>query len=363
MFESEKLIQYLEERHGGPVEIDEVSELGGESSGPEALKQFGYGRPLLVAYRSGGQSFREVFHHVRRNEFGRERDADRVAAVWLDYQTFNKLERHAPAVDMLALEQDGALRSLAGARNLLLVTTYLPGEVYANDFLRLRDGGELRDLDLQRAEALAAYLARIHRVKEDDPGLWRRRLRDLLGHGEGIMGLTDSYPTNLPYVSADELRELEEMANRWRWRLKPLAHRLSQVHGDFHPFNILFGEGVEFNVLDRSRGAWGAPADDASCLSINYIFFSLQRSGRLASPFQELHDAFWRRYLQENPDEEMLRAIQPWFAWRALVLASPLWYPTLSDDQRRKLLAFARRVMESDVYDYENPNRYLELPA
>ena len=317
MFESEKLIQYLEERHGGPVEIDEVSELGGESSGPEALKQFGYGRPLLVAYRSGGQSFREVFHHVRRNEFGRERDADRVAAVWLDYQTFNKLERHAPAVDMLALEQDGALR----------------------------------------------YLARIHRVKEDDPGLWRRRLRDLLGHGEGIMGLTDSYPTNLPYVSADELRELEEMANRWRWRLKPLAHRLSQVHGDFHPFNILFGEGAEFNVLDRSRGAWGAPADDASCLSINYIFFSLQRSGRLASPFQELHDAFWRRYLQENPDEEMLRAIQPWFAWRALVLASPLWYPTLSDDQRRKLLAFARRVMESDVYDYENPNRYLELPA
>jgi aminoglycoside phosphotransferase (APT) family kinase protein len=241
-----------------------------------------------------------------------------------------------------------------------LVTGYRPGRVYADDLLRLRDQGEMGSPDIERAEALAAYLAGIHSVKHDEPILWRRRLRDLVGHGEGIMGLTDNYPPDLPWTSGAELRAIEEVANRWRWQLKPLTHRLSQVHGDFHPFNVLFDEGSEFVVLDRSRGEWGEPADDVSCMAINYLFFSLQRSGRLEDPLLQLHDRFWRRYLALQPDEELLTVIQPWFAWRALVLASPVWYPSLDEPVRRKLLNFAHRVMAAPQYDLEDVNQYLE---
>jgi hypothetical protein len=52
--------------------------------------------------------------------------------------------------------------------------------------------------------------------------------------------------------------------------------------------------------------------------------------------------------------------IQPWFAWRALVLASPVWYPTIAEDVRRKLLAFARHVLSEDRYGYQRVNQYLE---
>jgi aminoglycoside phosphotransferase (APT) family kinase protein len=207
---------------------------------------------------------------------------------------------------------------------------------------------------------LAAYLSEIHQVKSDDPALWRRRLRDLVGHGEGIMGLTDSYPQGLPYVTEAELRSMEEMANHWRWRLKPQSHRLSQVHGDFHPFNILFEDGLQFHILDRSRGEWGEPADDVSCMTINYLFFSLQRYGRLKGPLSELYDRFWESYLALEPNVEVTLAIQPWFAWRALVLASPIWYPTISEDVRRKLLVFARQVMSTDQYEYQQVDQYLE---
>ena len=239
------------------------------------------------------------------------------------------------------------------------MTAYRPGQLYADDLLRIRDEGRTRPLDLQRAEALAAYLAAIHRVRHDDPTLWRRRLRDLVGHGEGIMGLTDSYPPDLPYAPQHELQRLEEETVRWRWRLKPLDGRLAQVHGDFHPFNILFVEGPEFHLLDRSRGEWGEPADDVSCLAINYLFFSLQRSGRLDGPFHELHERFWAHYLAHRPDEQMAAVIQPWFAWLALVLASPVWYPALDDGLRRKLLTFARRVMAEERFDYRQVNGYL----
>jgi aminoglycoside phosphotransferase (APT) family kinase protein len=355
-----QLKRYLEERDKVRVEIRDVHQLGGEASGNAALKQFGYGRPFLVAYTVDDREERVVFHYIRRNPFGRERDDDRVAAVWLDFNTFNRLPSHVPAVDMVMVTKEGSIQSISAAQEIVLVTAYRPGRLYADDLMRIRTEGTIQPLDTGRAEALAAYLASIHAEKHADPVLWRRRLRDLVGHGEGIMGLTDSYPADLSYMSTDDLRTIEETANRWRWRLKPRDHRLSQVHGDFHPFNILFEEGLTFHLLDRSRGEWGEPADDVSCLTINYLFFSLQRFRRLEGPFLDLHDRFWNSYLTARPDEELFEVIQPWFAWRALVLASPLWYPHIAEEVRRKLLRFARRIMSVERYDYRHVNQYVE---
>lgn len=363
----EAVQRYLESRHGSPVTIEEVRELGGEAEGATALKQFGYGRPLFIAYRVDERQLEEVFHTIRRAPFGRERDDDRAAAVWLDYHTFNRLPQHVPAVDMIGYRAQEAIASLAGVEELLLVTTFRPGTLYADDLMRIRDEGVATAEDVARAEALAGYLAGIHQQAYDDPtweegraALWRRRLRDLVGHGEGIMGLTDSYPLPLPYVDAATLQAVEEASNHWRWRLKPLDHRLCQVHGDFHPYNILFAEDGTLTLLDRSRGEWGAAADDVSCLSINYLFFSLQRNGALAAPFTILHQRFWERYFELRPDEELLEVVQPWFAWRALVLASPIWYPNLREETRRYLLAFARRVLAGERYEWRDVNQYLK---
>jgi hypothetical protein len=351
--------KYLEARFQVTVEIEEVKQLAGKASGTEALKQFGYGRPFLISCRVNDRKEQLVFHRIRPNAFGREREDDRVAAVWLDFKTFNRLPCHVPAVDMVLRSGEGKIESIHGAEEVLLVTAYRSGHPYAEDLMRIRDEGKMQPLDIKRAETLAAYLAEIHQVKHDEPRLWRRRLRDLIGHGEGIMGLTDSYPPNLSYITDRELRSIEEISNRWRWRLKPFTNRLCQVHGDFHPFNIIFEEEDKFWVLDRSRGEWGDPADDVSCLSINYLFFSLQRYGQLEGPFQELHDAFWATYVTLRLDEQLQAVIQPWFAWRALVLASPIWYPVISEDVRLKLLRFARKVLSTRRYDYRKVNQYI----
>jgi hypothetical protein len=359
-FDYEELKQYLEELSGEAVQIKNIRSLGGEAIDAATLKQFGYGRPFVVSYLAGERKGQVVFHRIRRNGFGRERDDDRAAAIWFDFNAFNRLFLHVPAVDMLIHTREGKIQSIKKADELLLVTAYRPGLPYADDLIRIRDEGNARPLDIARAEALAAYLATIHKVKHDEPMLWRRRLRDLIGHGEGIMGLTDSYPANLSYISETDLRSFEEMANEWRWRLKSLTHRLSQVHGDFHPFNILFQDKAEFYVLDRSRGEWGEPADDVACMTINYLFFSLQRFGRLEEPFRELHDRFWNQYFAIRQDAEMLTVIQPWFAWRVLVLASPLWYPNIKEEVRKKLFLFAKRVMDADYFDYRRINQYVE---
>jgi aminoglycoside phosphotransferase (APT) family kinase protein len=314
---------------------------------------------LQVDYLLKGEPQRIVLRQVKRNGFGHERDPDRIAEVWLNFTTFNRLPRHIAAMDMVAVTQDGQLESLGHVQDLLLLTDYAPGTPYAEDLLRIRNTGTCTELDIRCARALGAYLANLHAVQHDDPLLWRRRLRDLVGDGEGIMGLTDSYPADFPLATSQDMRAIEEAANVWRWRLKPFAHRLSQVHGDFHPFNILFRQGEDFSLLDRSRGEWGEPADDVSCLAINYLFFSLQRYSELAGAFADLYTAFWESYLNQRADDELLAVIQPWFAWRILVLASPQWYPTLDNAARRKLLTFARRVLNEERFVWQDLNRYL----
>ena len=350
--------RYLSIRFSADVRVMEMSEISGKNE-PEEMKKFGYGRPFLVLCDIGGEKKRFVFHRIRPNAFGREREDDRAAAVWLDYQAFNNLPRHVPAVDMVAVSDTGEMTSMGGARELVLVTAFKRGVPYAHDLMRIRDEEGLHPLDLRRAEKLASYLSEIHQLRLDEPMLWVRRLRDLVGHGEGIMGLTDSYKADTSLFTEKDLRSIEESANTWRWRLKSVRGRLCQVHGDFHPFNIIFEKEDTFWVLDRSRGPWGDAADDVSCMAVNYLFFSLQRYGRLDGPFKELHDLFWKSYLSFRPDDGIPYAVQPWFAWRCLVLASPMWYPDISDDVRKKLVRFIHKVLKIKRFDYRKVNEYI----
>ncbi len=361
----EAIRTYLRRTHDAEVRLEDVRQIGGAATGEDALKQFGYGSPVRVTFVLNGERKQLVFRQVKRNGFGRERSDDRLAALWLDFQTFNDLPNHVPAVDLLLQTEDGGLRSIADGEQGVLVTEFRRGERYADDLLRMRDERHATPTDRRRRDLMAAYLARIHQRHHNDPLLWKRRLRDLVGHGEGIMGLTGSYPEHATFVSRDQLIDLEERANRWRWKLKPRAERLCEVHGDFHPFNVLFDQDDDLVLLDRSRGRWGEAADDVSCMAINYVFFGLQQTGTpsLGTPFRELHQGFWEEYLRLHPDSDLLRVVQPWLAWRALVLASPQWYPDLTDGLRTILLRMASRVLQTAEFDFTRIETYLREDA
>jgi hypothetical protein len=112
--------------------------------------------------------------------------------------------------------------------------------------------------------------------------------------------------------------------------------------------------------LDRSRGEWGEPADDVTAMTINYIFYSLQKYGELAGVFERLYSLFWENYLQKTGDWEILEVVQPFYAWRGLVVASPIWYPNLSHDVRIKLLNFVKNVLRHEKFDLDTVNAYIQ---
>ncbi len=361
----ESLKAYLSSVFGGDVDIICVEELEKKKRQEEAekddLKGFGYGKPYLIVLNVGGRKKKIVLETMRPGGgFGHDYFSDRAGILLWQHSAFNKLPKHVHSVDVGAFTERQGLKSLGDCSEFFIVTEFVDGSLYHKDLDRLKLSKQLEPLDLERCRALSDYLAEIHKAKSDNREFYVRRVRDLVGHGECIMGLLDSYPAELKYIDEKDFVELEKRCVEWRWKLKKFSHRVAQVHGDYHPWNILFHDDAEFTVLDRSRGDWGEPADDVSAMTINYLFYSLQTYGQLSKCFETLFNVFWKNYLDKTGDEEILMVVQPFLAWRGLVVASPVWYPNLPEPVRVKLFNFIRNMLGDERMDLKYVNSYFK---
>jgi hypothetical protein len=358
----EKVEKYLKSAIGQGITLRRMAALG-EGADDRAQKKCGYGTPIRVEYESAaGGAGSAVLHTMGPSHFGHEHMSDRAQILLWQRDTFNRLPRHIRAIDAGTIQTDGTPASLGAPEEFFLLTEYAEGLGYFLDLERLAKTGVPTEPDVARADALCDYLVEIHRVPGLDGELYVRRIRELVGHGECIMGIADSFAATA-FHPVNELRHIEHLCVDWRWRLKGRKHRLRQVHGDFHPWNILFGQGADFTVLDRSRGEFGDPADDVACLSMNYVFFSLERSGKLEGAFETLFLRFWERYMEKSSDREILQVVAPFFVFRALVMANPVWYPNLAETIRRQLLAFSLAVLSQDSFDPRLVNHYCGIKS
>ena len=354
---TEELERYLRSLWGPRARVVRCVPIGKSAPSTDA-KGFGYGVPLRIDAEVDGRTRSVVLETMSPNAFGHEHRADRAQSILWSHSAYNELPRHVRSIDVGANRLTGELVSLGDADEFFILTEFAEGRSYSTDLARLRDTGVAEPTDLARADALCDYLLEIHAVRGSEPGLYVRRIRELVGHGECILGILDSYPAG---SWEGLLREIEGRLVDWRWKLKSRTHRLRQIHGDFHPWNILFRDGTDFTALDRSRGEWGDPADDVTSLSLNYAFFSIQRGGPVEGGLETLFHRFWDRYLEGSGDEELLEVAAPFLTFRALVMANPIWYPRLPELVRRRILTFARRVLEEPRFDPRRINALLEV--
>lgn len=345
----------------GNSKVTVISELGGMPvEVEEGIKGFGYGKPYLIDFEAGGEKRSVVLSSMRvQKGFGHDHFSDRAQILIWQNSIFNNLPGHVKSLDVGYFTRKGELFSAGKADEYFILMEKIEGKEYFLDLERIKKEGELTSVDIERTEALSTYLAKIHANRHDDRELYLRKLRDIVGHGECIMGLTDSYPDDLDFVTWGDLCEIEKKCVDWRYKIKGRTHRLCMTHGDFHPWNIMFREGVDFTVLDRSRGEWGEAADDVSSITMNYLFYSLQKYGELAGPFQEMYELFFDNYLEITGDKEMLEVIQPFYVFRSLVVASPIWYPNLDPGVRTKIFNFINNILDSEVFDYQDVNSYI----
>jgi hypothetical protein len=315
-----------------------------------STKGTGYGAPLRIDLELGGTRRIVVLHTATANAFGHDRRADRAAEALLAADTFETVPGHVRALDVGAFRGDDGFVSLHGTGEVYLLSEWADGTLYAESLRRIARAGALQDGDLAQVDRLAEYLATLHGEALSPPFARDRALRDLFGSGEGIFGIVDGYPEGAGGVPRERLRDIERLCHEWRWKLKAVARPLARAHGDFHPFNVLFDALGGLLLLDTSRGSMGDPADDVTCMALNFPFFALERPDAWRSALSVLWHRFWERYLGRSGDAGLLDVAAPFLAWRGLVLASPLWYPALADDARGRLLTFVETVLRAERF-------------
>lgn len=330
------------------VEVVPLAPDTGATAG--VAKKAGYGVPVRILLEEAGGGRREVvWHTASANEFGHDRRADRAAELAQAFDDFAKIPRHTRAIDVGFVARDGSLISVRDGDEAYLVTEFAAGTIYADDLRSIVARGSLRELDRARLDALVEYLAELHVPLDEDAVAYRRAIRDLVGHGEGIFGVVDAYPDTTPAASRARLQSIEARCATWRHRLRGRYARLTRTHGDFHPFNIVFGDDATFTLLDASRGACGDPADDLTALAVNFLLFAAD--GGWKAGLGELWQRWWTGYGTARGDRALLDVVPPFLAWRTLVVCCPRFYPDLAPAARDRLLGFAERVLDAGRLD------------
>lgn len=333
--------------------------LDSEDLPASGIKALGKSRCYRVDFKRAGGTQRFLIRRVPNDERDSDDFSNASASLIWSYSAFNRLPHHSQALDLVAVLRNGRWISLKGLREFVLLQEFVDGKPYYMDLEEILAGRPLTEQDRDRARALASYLTDIHSVRSGEAGLYQRRVRDLLGAEDGLLGVVDSYLPLVGNVFLGRLRAIERQMLDWRWHLLSHCSRLCQMHGDFHPWNILFTGSKEFAVIDRSRGRWGDAAEDIGALSINFIFYSLRKYGDFREEWQELLELFFDTYLATTSDRQVLEVIQPFLAMRACVLASPHWYPEIEEPVRMGMLGFAANILEVPEFDYRRINEYL----
>lgn len=330
------------------------------------------GAGYALDFKAGGKKQRKILKGLYACHLNSDYPADRAQALILAHQDYGKIPEHIKSLDVWGATKGGKIISMGTATEFFILMDEAKGKDYFNDLKNIAELRKISAKDRRRIKILARFLAGLHRKKspkmnsERAKSLYRRKIRDTIGCGASITGILDMYPEKCAWSGEKDIARIVKKSAEYWARDRFLEKRLCRIHGDFHPGNIWFDKSGEFSVLDRARGEYGESADDLAALSINFVFLSLVYFKKFAGPLKKLADIFFREYFKALPDKRIAEVSQPYFAFRAVIVANPSFYPDNffgskkgAGFVRRKMIKFALNILSAKKVNFGKLGDYL----
>jgi len=363
----ETLKDYLSRFFSSDITVTDIKKLG------EGFHAEGF---LIKTKDKEGQEKRYILKTLRGEGFGHDYPADRANVVIRSLLDYNILPNHVKVIDVGSIQEDDSLLSIGKPKDFFIILEEAKGTEYWKNLDEIRNRERLLENDEKKIKCLANYLTKIHSIKYNEgnrESLYKRVIRDFVGHGELTMGVIDTFPKKLDFISNKKLVDIVKKMVEWWEKIKYKNERLAIVHGDFYPGNIWF-DGEKLIVLDRSRFRYGEPADDTTCLTINIINYSVLTFGEFKDPFKELLELFFMEYFKKRNDPELFKVSPLFYAFRSLVCIHPLFYNAnwlkkhgfseervkLLNESKRKIINFAKNILNEDEFNIKKINSYLK---
>ena len=254
------------------------------------------------------------------------------------------MPRHTRVFDVGAFRGQDFV-SLRGTGEFYLLTEYAEGAPMPTICGDCRDSAAC--VPRTRAAGLVGSLPGQHpRDQAAGRQLYTRSIRDLVGSGEGIFGIVDGYPGARGRASTGSSSSgSNPCASVGAHASSVVTTRLVRIHGDFHPFNVLFDERSELHLLDASRGSAGDAADDVSAMAMNFLFFALDKARTAGRrPFSRCGDGSGPNTWSSREIPGCSRSSRL-SSLACLVFANPVWYPHVPARASR-LRASSKRVRQ-----------------
>ena len=297
-----------------------------------------------ISFKVKGKQKTVIMKQLIGRHLGKDYPADRAHSFILDHQSYNRMKGHVRSIDVLGETRKGYI-SIGTAKDFYLLTEEASGRDFFHDLERISATGVQLE-DRRKVRMLADFLVDLHK-RLYEPSLYRRKIRDTVGSGESLMSVLDFFPDELYWTYFRKLDFIvRKSVSHWAFARR-YEHRLCEIHGDFHSGNLWF-DGDKLTVLDRSRGMYGEAADDITAFLSDIIHYSLLKYGRLKNEFREIFDIFWNTYFKKTKDQEMREVMQPYMAFRLVILANPSFRKTPAE---RQLISLASNIMRDRRFD------------
>ncbi len=324
-----------------------------------------HGSSYEVTFKNKNKLHTLILRIKNKLDFSHDYKSDRASSFILCHQMANNIPKHAKSLDVVGITKNKNLVSLGDCDDFFQMVKAAKGTEYMEHLQKIKKGGGLDEVDRKKALLLSNYLVALHKNKfkgnkQFAASIYKRHLRDCIGHGEMLLGVIDTYPKKIKFASQTEIINIIKKSVELREQIKNKHYRLCRIHGDFHPGNIFFQNKNNFGVLDASRELYGDPADDLTAMAVNYIWFSLMCKGNFSGPFKELFEIFWNNYIKRTKDTEISRIAPIFFAFRGVVVAHPLFYKNQSNETRRKIFNLINNVLDKGSFNYKKIDSYIK---